>query len=184
MYKILIVVVVCLLANNVLAVATSQGDYYVSVNRLSVRLGPSLHASITNTLDRNQKIKVFEVQNGWARISQYYEGAKEGKRGPVARWVSAKYLSKRKSTGSSASSSLLEKAIKGSDDFAQYRHNFIEVSGELVQSGKCSLADYKNWGGWTRSVTHRPKPIYFTYCGGMSKNNKVYINAQKGEVYR
>lgn len=62
------------------------------LERVEVRLAPSEHALATNTLDRQQSVEVFEVQDGWARVSQYYDGSVEGVPGQVARWVPTKSL--------------------------------------------------------------------------------------------
>ena len=184
MYKTLIFIAACLLSTLAISETTPQSDYYVSADRLSVRLGPSGNSIITNTLNKNQKIEVFEIKNGWARISKYYDGKVEGKNGEVARWVSARHLSKSKSADNFMNNTPLEKSIKSSDNYAEHRDNFINISIELINSGTCSLADYKEQGGWVRSSSHKPKPIYFTYCGGISKNNKVYINAKTGKIYK
>ncbi len=166
-----------------LAEAVSVGDYYVSANRLSVRLGSDTNASITNTLERKQKVQVFEIKNGWARVSKYYDGQIEGKSGQVARWVSAKYLSINKPQDNFSSNTPLEKAIEGSDNYVQYREKFITLSRKLIDQGRCSISDYKEMGGWSRSSNYKSKPIYFIYCGGFSINNKVYMNAKTGKIF-
>jgi len=76
------------------------------------------------------------------------------------------------------------KAVKSSDDFSKYKTLFISASDKLIKSGKCSLGDLKEMGGWMRSTNHKPKPIYFTYCGGMTKNNRIYLNAATGKTFR
>ncbi|QQX81104.1 SH3 domain-containing protein [Shewanella sp. KX20019] len=182
MLRVLSITIALFFVGGVYAEATKAGDYYVSANRLSVRLAPSTSGSITNTLNRKQKVEVFEVKNGWARVSKYYNGSVEGKSGQVARWVSAKYLSTTRPTDNFTSNTKLEKAIKNSDNYSLYRNNFIKLSDKLIKQGKCNLADYTEMGGWVRSTTHKPKPIYFTYCGGFSKSNKVYINAKTGRI--
>ena len=62
----------------VFANATLPGDYYVISSKLNVRLSANKTGKITNTLYKRQKVEVFELQNGWARVSQYYDGAVEG----------------------------------------------------------------------------------------------------------
>ncbi len=74
------------------------GDYYVSSEKLNVRLDASRGGLITNTLYKHQKVKVFEFKNGWARISDYYDGTIEGLSGNVARWVYANHLSSDRPT--------------------------------------------------------------------------------------
>lgn len=182
MKKLMFALIWLVLSGDLAAEATSIGDYFVSANRLSVRLGPSPEASITSTFNRKQKVEVFEIKNGWARVSRYYDGTVEGKSGEVARWVSAKYLSSDKPKDAFSNNTPLENSIKSSDNYAQYRNNFIKLSKKLIDKGRCSISDYKEMGGWLRSSSHKPKPIYFTYCGGFSNHNKVYINAKTGEI--
>lgn len=176
------IVVGLIISSHVLGEAVSAGEFYVSANRLSVRLGPSTDASIANTLNRKQKVQVYEVRNGWARVSEYYEGGAEGKSEKVARWVYAKYLSSTEPEDNFSSNTELEKAIEGSDNYSLYRENFIRLSQKLIDNGRCSMADYKEMGGWLRSSSHKPKPIFYTYCGGFSKNHKIYINAKTGKI--
>jgi hypothetical protein len=68
-------------------------SFYV-VERTDERLGPSNKAKVTNTLDRQQVLEVFERRDGWARVSPYYDGSVEGLNGQVARWVPNRALSK------------------------------------------------------------------------------------------
>ncbi len=68
-------------------------SFYV-VERTEERLGPSKKAKVTNTLDRQQVLEVFERRAGWARVSPYYDGEVEGLNGQVARWVPTRTLSK------------------------------------------------------------------------------------------
>lgn len=39
-------------------------------------------------------------------------------------------------------------------------------------------------GGWVKSSNHRNQPIYFTYCGGSTVANRLYLNAETGEIFR
>ena len=79
--------------NDSSAVTIKPGVYYVKVNVLEERLAPSSTASITNRIYRKQKLDVYEVRNGWARVSKFYDGSVEGKTGQVARWVNTQGLS-------------------------------------------------------------------------------------------
>jgi hypothetical protein len=123
--------------------------YYVTAERLNVRLSPDSSGAVTNALDQRQKVDVLEIKDGWARISTYYNGELEGVSGQVARWVSAKYLSRtRPSEEVIHAKSSLESAIKMSDDYSQHRATFLKVSEDLVSRSACSLDDLKNWT-WT-----------------------------------
>ncbi|MBW1722536.1 MAG: SH3 domain-containing protein [Deltaproteobacteria bacterium] len=168
------------------SMAASSKDYYVSSNKLNVRLAPNKNGKITNTLYKGQKVEVFEIKNGWARISRYYDGRREGVSGKVARWVFAKYLSVNRIADNKTinNNSPIAMAIKSSDDFAKYQSVFINASERLIRSGQCTLEDFKEMGGWVRSTKHKPNPVYFTYCGGMNKSNRIYLNAATGKIFR
>ncbi len=83
----------CLVASHAFAEVVAPGSYYVTADKLNVRLSPSAESTITNKIYRQQKVDVKEVKNDWARISDYYNGVAEGVQGLVARWVSAQHLS-------------------------------------------------------------------------------------------
>jgi hypothetical protein len=168
------------------AEATSPGDYYVTSNKLNVLLAPNKTGKITSTIYKRQKVEVFQVKGGWARVSRYYDGGVEGLSGEVARWVFAKYLSTNRPAEEQVANlnSPVAKAIKSSDDFSKYQSVFISASEKLIKSGKCSLGDFKEMGGWWRSTNHNPKPVYFTYCGGMTISNRIYLNAATGSTFR
>jgi len=60
--------------------------HFVHANKLKVRLGSNKHATHSYSLNKNDRVKVFELKNGWARISPFKEN--------IAQWVFAKYLTK------------------------------------------------------------------------------------------
>lgn len=71
---------------------------YVTADKLNVRLCPAVTCPATASIYRGNKVEVFEMKNGWARISHPYDGIDEDMPGEiVARWVSAAYLSTRRS---------------------------------------------------------------------------------------
>lgn len=76
-----------LVSGPVFAQATQPGVYFVKEKFLEERLAPQANASITNKIYLQQKVDVFEIKNGFARVSKYYDGEVEGKQGQVARWV-------------------------------------------------------------------------------------------------
>jgi hypothetical protein len=71
----------------------------------------------------------------------------------------------------------LFKALKGSDDFSKHNKKMIEASEGLIKSGKCSLKEFEEMGGWMRS-TNRGSGVYFAYCA----DTKVYLNVITGKV--
>lgn len=162
------------------------GTYYVSVEKTDERLAPAANAKSTNILRMRQAVEVLEVKGQWARVTKYYDGQVEGVPGQVARWVAVKDLSAARPADEVAKSDEPEiaKLLTGSDDFARYRKPFIKASQELIQRKQCSVQDFKEVGGWSKSTNFPNKPVYFTYCGGMTKQNRVYLNAATGEVFR
>ncbi len=172
-------VVLAMLLIGVLSYAQSM---YVTSEDLNVRLSPSKYGKKTSVLLKGQRVDVYEIEDGWARITEYYDGYFEGVSERVARWVYAKSLSsikpKKKVIKSNSS---VAKALEASDDYEKYHESFISTSEQLIKNGTCTITDLKNQGGWTRSTT-RGKGVYFTYCGGMKLSNKVYINVITGKV--
>lgn len=171
------------LISSVFGAANSPGSYYVTTEVLNVRLSPNSSGKVTNQLYERQRVDVLEIKNGWARVSKYYSGSSEGIEGNVARWVSAKYLSSSKPKEIQANAPL-EEAIKSSDTYSKYKATFIKASKSLIAKKQCSLADFKEMGGWLRSSSYKPKPVFYTYCGGMRSSNKVYLNAKTGRVFK
>ena len=53
----------------------------------------------------------------------------------------------------------------------------------MIQSGRCTAADFEEQGGWMKSTNHRDAPIYFTYCGGMTVANRIYLDAETGRLF-
>ena len=170
----------------VYAAASAPGSYYVTASHVNVRLSPSAAGKQTNRLERGSRVDVLEVRSGWARISKYYDGRAEGMNGQVARWVSARYLSKSRpeQETASAASGPLAAAISQSDDYAKHKAQFLAASQKLIDQRKCTLGDFKEMGGWMHSTSSGSKPVYFTYCGGMRKQNRIYLNAATGKTYK
>ena len=146
---------------------------------------------------------VFERRDGWARVTDYYDascangrseyvdsgnsqcvsdnGITEGK---FAEWVSAEFLSETRPPDPAEGAHGAEALIAGSDDFARYRTQFAESAQSLIDQRRCTEGDFRENGGWVKSSTHRNEPIYFMYCGGFTTANRLYLNAETGEVFR
>lgn len=193
--------------SSALAAANSVGDYIVTASTLNVRLAPSTSAQTSSRLRRGQAVSVLEVSNGWARISRYYDGSSEGLSGEVAQWVFARHLSPRPAARLQparpvakavveylpaqpppgeeivVSASILE-AIKASDDLPKYETTFAWVSAKLVDTGTCKVSDFRDIGGWWRSADHKSRPVYYTYCGGGSNSDRIYMDTSTGETFR
>lgn len=170
----------------VFAQVQGPGTYYVTAETTDERLAPAANAKSTNVLRKRQAVQVLEVKGQWARVTKFYDGQVEGVSGQVARWIAVKDLSATRPADEAAKSDEPEiaKLLTDSDDFARHRQAFIKASQELVERKQCTLQDFKAGGGWSKSTNFAGKPVYFAYCGGMSKGNRLYLNVATGEVFR
>ena len=74
------------------------GKYYVSAKKLNIRIDPSKRGQLVTTLDRGDEVNVYETKNGWAIVSDYFDGSGYSKSQKVAQWTYALYLSKKQIT--------------------------------------------------------------------------------------
>ena len=193
--------------STVFAAAKSPGDFVVTAGTLNVRLAPNTAGKNKRKLHRGQVVEVLEVKDGWARITRYYDGASEGIAGNVAQWAFATHLSTKPSVAEPpaqpptkplaevlpaqpppgekiiVSASILD-AIKASDDLPKYESTFAWVSTKLVDTGTCKVSDFRDIGGWWRSADHKPRLVYYTYCGGGSNSDRIYVDISTGETFR
>ncbi len=138
----------------------------VSINVLEEHLSPNATGNITNRIYQNQKVEVFEVKNGWARVSEYYDGVVEGKSGQIARWVITSGLSATKPIEDPNTSVPSDPRIS-QDAFPKVGHNGVTeddiqilYKGALknLDSGKCAHVEY---GDKSSSKTD----TYYINCG-------------------
>lgn len=160
----LLVVVACLVPQLVIAEATKPGTYYVTTLTLNVRLAPDANARITNKLHRQQLVEVYEVRNGWARISRYYDGEVEGLTGQVAEWVAARYLSTYRPPDLPQPQLPQDPRIQGLPKVGESGLTERDVrilyraAHHFLQTGRCQKIEYGD-----KSV-HRPN-TYYLNCG-------------------
>lgn len=173
------------LQSSAFAAATTPGPHYVTTEITQALLAPESGAKSTNVYRVRQKVDVFEIKGGWARVSKYYDGTPEGVSGQVARWVATKDLSVTRPADEkvSATEPPVAVALVDSDDFARHRAAFIKAAQTLIDERTCTMRDFKDGGGWMKSTNHSG-PVYFAYCGGMHKSNRLYLNVGTGKVFR
>jgi len=78
----------------------------------------------------------------------------------------------------------IEAVIKDSDDFSSHKEIMLKLSQQLIDQGKCTLADFEDMGGWVQSFKHKPKPVYFTYCGDINEDSRIYLDAEKKSLFK
>jgi hypothetical protein len=185
--------------------AEPQGDerWWVTSERLNRRTCPSETCGVVGQLFLREGVTIHESRAGWVRVSQTYDASCVGGRseyvdtgnaacdpangisdGQFAEWVSEDYLAETRPPDPAANALRLEKLVAGSDDFARYRTVFAEAARSLITQRRCTERDFRDIGGWVKSTSHRNQPIYFTYCGGATVANRLYFNADTGEVFR
>lgn len=175
---------------------------WVATERLNRRTCASETCGIVGKLFFREGVTPLEEQNGWVRISGHYSASCEGGineyvdegntacteengivDGSFAEWVEKSYLSQTRQADPAKTAAANETLVAQSDDFARYRKAFASLAARLIAEGRCSEADLREQGGFMKSVNDYPgQPVYFTYCGGMTLANKVYVNAETGEV--
>lgn len=176
---------------------------WVTSERLNRRTCPSEKCGSVGQLMFRESATVYEKQNGWGRITEpYHASCKNGKseyvdsgnaacneingikNGQFAEWVAVSHLSTTRPADPAANAKGRFELVKGSDDYQKYKNIFAQTAETLIRNGTCSEGDFHDMGGFWKSTTHRNKPIYFTYCGGMTIENKIYLDASDGNVFR
>ena len=180
--------------------AAADITHWVTAERLNRRTCPSTDCGIVGQHFFREGINAFEENgDGWVRVSRYYDAACINGRsewvdsgdsrcvpengvadnGNFAEWVAADFLSENRPPDPAAGATGVEAMISRSDDFGKYRSTFAQAAEFLIASG---CADIRPW---LKSVArYRDQPVYFTYCGAFSVSNRVYLNAETGEVFR
>jgi hypothetical protein len=87
--------------------------------------------------------------------------------------------------GASAETSALDQALGNSDDSDLYFDEFVLASEKLIDRRTCTVADFREAGGWVKATgVNQSQPVYFTYCGGFTVQNRWYVNVQNGRIYQ
>ena len=165
MRRLILALSACLLtAGSATAAATGSGSHYVTARTLNVRLAPAANAKITNRLYRQNRVEVFEVRDGWARISRYYNGRVEGISGNVARWVAANHLATQRPDDLKHPAVARDSRISGIPKVGQggLTRKDVQIlhrgARHFLDSGRCNRIAYGD-----KSVS---KPnTYYVNCG-------------------
>lgn len=178
-----------------------KGKLWVTTQYADRHSCPSEECGIVGRLFFREAATPMEAKDGWVRVTKVYDASCQNgesqyvdkgnaacttangiTNGQFAEWVKESQLSVARPADPAETASADESIVADSDDFTQYRAAFAKVARELIASGRCTAGDFKEQGGWVKSVNQRDQPIYFTYCGGMTAANKIYMNAETGTV--
>jgi hypothetical protein len=180
---------------------SDEGKLWVTSQYLDRHTCASDKCGIVGRLSFREAATVIERKGDWARVSKVYDascsngvseyvdkgqaactpenGIKEGK---FAEWVLARHLSTERPADPAETAANDEKMVAQSDDFSQHRKAFVKAARQLIDQGRCTAADFEEQGGWVKSSNHPDQPMYFTYCGGMTVANRIYVNAETGQI--
>ncbi|MCZ4307581.1 hypothetical protein [Vibrio atlanticus] len=159
-----------------------QTEFYVLDRKLKVVEQPEIDGLITDYLYKGEKVELLEKLGEWARISDYIV-LKEG--GPqTAEWISMSGLSSDEVIISEQENrEILDSYLSKSDDLKVYQEKFRNTVSELISDGECDPSDFEELGGWVKSVRYSDRDVYFIYCGGLSLENKIYLDVNTNETF-
>ncbi|MEZ8884789.1 SH3 domain-containing protein [Vibrio sp. 10N.222.54.F6] len=159
-----------------------QTEFYVLERKLEVVEQPEIDGLITDYLYKGEKVEVLEKQGEWARISDYIV-LKDG--GPqTAEWVSMSGLSNDEVIISEKESKeILDSYLVKSDDLKIHQEKFRNSVAKLISEGECAPSDFEELGGWVKSLKYSNRDVYFIYCGGLSLENKIYLDVNTNEIF-
>lgn len=157
-------------------------DYYVDEATLPIRSKPDVNAFIEGSMYRGDHVHLLEKKNGWGRITEYF--VYQENKPATAQWIPLDGLvTKKPEISSDERRKTLLGYIDKSDDIGKYQETFIKTTDQLLQQQRCKPDDFMETGGWVRSVNFSKEDVYFVYCGGMKRVNKIYLNAQNATVF-
>ncbi|WP_135441640.1 SH3 domain-containing protein [Vibrio tasmaniensis] len=159
-----------------------QTEFYVLDRKLKVVEQPEIDGLITDYLYKGEKVELLEKQGEWARISDYIV-LKEG--GPqTAEWISMSGLSSDEVIISEQENrEILDSYLAKSDDLKLHQEKFRNTVAKLISEGECDPSDFEELGGWVKSVKYSNRDVYFIYCGGLSLENKIYLDVNTNETF-
>lgn len=175
---------------------------WVMTDRADRRTCPSTACGLVGRLFFREAADFLELKDGWARVSKYYDAAcSDGRSGYVdegnsacvkangivdgqfAEWVPVSSLSKIRPADPAEAAKGVAALVGGSDDFRIYQSAFVRAAQTLMSSGRCRESDLREMGGFLKSSNHRGA-IYFTYCGAMTLENRIYLDAASGRIFK
>ena len=182
----------------------SEPDLFKPKSEVYRRTCPSTKCGAVGVLFYPQEAEIFELRDGWVRITEPYDGkCKEGVSslidvgnqkcepengiidGQIVEWADATEGIDVRPPKFVPIQAPIQDLVAKSDDFSQYGDAFVAAAKSLIADGKCTEGDFREAGGWIKSTTtYAREPVYFTYCGGWTVENRIYLNAKSGRIFR
>lgn len=173
------------------------GKLWVVPQFVERRTCPSERCGSVGRAFFRQAMTPLETRAGWVRVTRIYDAACENgksayvdrgnaactasngiEEGKFGEWVRVDQLAKTRPADPADKATADEQLVKGSDDFGIYHAAFATLAQQLIASGRCTRGDFEEQGGFTKSANRPDEPVYFTYCGGMTADAKIYVNAK------
>ena len=149
---------------------------FVHGSNLNVRLCASTECCVARRLSENEVVPVYEEEDGWSRISVYYDAGSEpncpGDTGDlIAQWVASRFLSAEPTENYDPNQwfgPLGDRRIRGIPKVGDYGLTRAEIevirryAAQMLLDEECSSIEAGN-----KSVS---KPgTYYVYCAGESE---------------
>jgi len=173
-------------------------DMWVTSDRLQRYTCPDTGCGAVGAYFFREKATVLEERGDWVRVSKYYDASCRGgvsdyvdsgnskceaangiENGQFAEWAIKANLAAKRPADPAAGAKGAYELVSGSDDYARYKDAFAKAAASLISSGRCTAKHFRDNAGWTKSMSQKDKPVYFTYCGNYEK---VYLDASTGKV--
>jgi hypothetical protein len=178
-------------------------ESWVTVDRLNLRTCPDTSCGIVGQLFFREIAIIYEERNGWGRITPYsallcedgiHDYVDSGNAacneangvidGHSAEWVSLEYLSAERPPDPAEGAVGYHALVGGSTDYRIHGDAFARAAEELIKAGRCTRRDFEELGAWTKDPFRPNEPVYFTYCGGLTRQHMLHLNAATGEILR
>lgn len=186
------------------AAQSNDGRLWVTSQRADRRTCPSTQCGVVGQYIFREAVTAMERSGAWVRVSRHYDAAcragrsayvEEGRAactaengiidGRLAEWVDSSALGTTRPADPAKTASNAERLVAQSDDFAQHRAAFTAAASQLLTEGRCAESDFLEMGGWLKAtLEYRDRPVYFTYCGGMTAANRLYLDVSTGRIFR
>lgn len=177
-------------------------EMWVTAERVNIRSCPMETCGRTGWVQQGYRIVILEERDGWGRIDEPIPAMCENgttsliddgdKRclpengvvdGMMARWLNLQFLSTDRPEKTADPAACAGGFLSSSDNYATYAETFCQAARQLIDDGECTEKDFADFGGWSASAQYS-QGTFFTYCGGMMIENKIYLDAKTGRVFR